>query len=347
MVCAAQQALLLLQLVCRVQGRGFTSTALRALHLNRQSWVQPQNGTLMPLQSTEPAHSFLLSESSKWSYRETTEWQDTYEECGRSSQSPIDIDSGGALTNIEGEERSLSSRVSYRALSDRTLINTGHNVQVNGNFGTLHLPDGDYEALQFNFHFPSEHTINGMHTAGEMHIIHQKSGSTGTDDLAIIAVMLEEEQKLPYDQQGSNEEQLTLLSRLGFGSHLPKAHKEVKIMDQVDLNVFKRELHGGYYHYKGSLTTPPCSQTVHWFVLQEFGAVTPNMVASFTEIYPYPFNNRPVAALNGRTVTYSTPEVPKEYVYTSYYKSGAHLTGIHCVGLAFAWSLLVVHMALP
>jgi len=320
------------------------STARRVLHLNRQlGAAQVRNRTLMSPVSI--GHNFLLSKTtSAWSYSGTEEWQDTYEECGKSSQSPIDINTKTALTNVKGEEQSLSSRISYHALSHRTLVNTGHNVQVNGNFGFINLPDGEYEALQFNFHFPSEHTINGMHAAGELQIIHQKSGSIGTDDLAIVAILLEEEQNLPFDQQGSNEEQLKWLSQLGFGTHLPKQGKEVGIKDQVDLNAFKNQFQSGYYHYKGSLTTPPCSQTAHWFVLQKFGAVTSSMVESFKEIYPYPFNNRPVVALNGRAVTYNIPKLPEEYVYVSHYKSGATLIGVPHIMLAVSSALIMLHV---
>eukprot|EP00666_Eupelagonemidae_sp_cell4sb_P002317 gene2317-9657_t len=49
-----------------------------------------------------------------------------------------------------------------------------------------------YDALQFHFHFPSEHTIDGEHFAGELHIVHRRQGTSGLDDLLVVGVMLDD-----------------------------------------------------------------------------------------------------------------------------------------------------------
>ena len=103
--------------------------------------------------------------------------------------------------------------------------------------------------LQFHFHFPSEHAIDGSLYAGELHIVHQMVGSKGTDDLLVVGVMLE---------VGAEN---SFLAQLGFGS-LPAAKGDsVSIAGVVDLMAFSAAFDGDSYHYMGSLTTPPCSQT--------------------------------------------------------------------------------------
>ena len=47
-----------------------------------------------------------------------------------------------------------------------------------------------------------------------------------------------------------------------------------------------------YYHYEGSLTTPPCSETVDWIVLTHPIEVDEVDIARFAKLYP--MNARPV-----------------------------------------------------
>ena len=54
------------------------------------------------------------------------------------------------------------------------------------------------------------------------------------------------------------------------------------------------------FHYMGSLTTPPCSEQVRWFVLTQPITMSATQIAAFTAIYGN--NNRPVQPLNARTV---------------------------------------------
>jgi len=47
-----------------------------------------------------------------------------------------------------------------------------------------------------------------------------------------------------------------------------------------------------YYRYEGSLTTPPCSETVEWIVLTQPTEVDEDDIARFAKLYP--MNARPV-----------------------------------------------------
>ena len=55
-----------------------------------------------------------------------------------------------------------------------------------------------------------------------------------------------------------------------------------------------------FYHFKGSLTTPPCSEGVNWFVMKDPVAVSKSQVKQFLSIVGE--NARPVQAANGRFV---------------------------------------------
>jgi carbonic anhydrase len=56
----------------------------------------------------------------------------------------------------------------------------------------------------------------------------------------------------------------------------------------------------GYYTFIGSLTTPPCSEGVTWFVLKTPAQVSRREVAVFARLFPN--NTRPIQPLNGRLV---------------------------------------------
>ncbi|MDZ7648145.1 MAG: carbonic anhydrase family protein [Cytophagales bacterium] len=84
-------------------------------------------------------------------------------------------------------------------------------------------------------------------------------------------------------------------------ANLPSAKGESNHITDVNLDL---QVHlpkdNQAYHYVGSLTTPPCSESVQWLVLRETKKVTADQVAAFSsKIGP---NNRPVQGLNDRTV---------------------------------------------
>ena len=55
-----------------------------------------------------------------------------------------------------------------------------------------------------------------------------------------------------------------------------------------------------YYTFQGSLTTPPCSEDVTWFVLKSPMKIADGEIAQFAKIYP--LNARPTQPTNGRPI---------------------------------------------
>ena len=164
------------------------------------------------------------------------------------------------------------------------ILNNGHTVQINYAPGSGITVDGrTFELKQFNFHAPSEHTFNGKHFPLESQLVHaDKDGN-----LAVVAVMFE---------MGRNNALLSPLwmkmpNKKGDKNALPKQY-DVSAMLPSDRD---------YYRFDGSLTTPPCSEGVLWFVLKQPAIASKPQIDRFTEVMGHP-NNRPVQPLNEREV---------------------------------------------
>lgn len=234
-----------------------------------------------------------------WSYDHPEAWVDHHPACGGDRQSPINIATEPLLAE---DETSLASLLDYSdVFSGLVAENTGTAIQVSGGgFGRFSLPDGVYEAIQFHFHFPAEHAIDGHIADGELHIVHQKIGAEDNDDLAVIGVLL----RVEDEELARNDDAYPLLAELGFLSGLPRPHEQTPVQQAVNLKqALQKELVGSYYHYQGSLTTPPCSESVHWYVLSAPALITQSMVDNFKDRFPDPMNNRPLQPLNDRLVS--------------------------------------------
>jgi carbonic anhydrase len=205
------------------------------------------------------------------------ELEPAYAECKLGQhQSPIDI--------RHAQQQALPPiQFAYRT-SPLKIINNGHTIQVNyapGSF--IVVGDKQYELRQFHFHHPSEEEINGTPYDMVIHLVHADK----EDHLAVIAVLL---------KQGNAN---SVLQKLW--DHLPGAEGKEESPAGVKVNaadLLPETL--GYYTFTGSLTTPPCSESVTWFVLKTPVEASPAEVATFAKLYPH--NARPVQPLNGRQV---------------------------------------------
>jgi len=197
------------------------------------------------------------------------------------SQSPIDLTS-----DTEAKPHDLDFRYASVPLE---IINNGHTIQVNYAPGNVLLSGGRQLALvQFHFHHLSEHTVDGKPTDMEMHLVHQDAAG----NLAVVGVFL---------AAGQQNEALQPV-----WAHMPAAVGEERQVEGVTVNaadLLPADL--SYYSYVGSLTTPPCSEGVHWFVLQRPVEVSPEQIDRFAALYPD--NARPTQPLNERTLYLSQP----------------------------------------
>jgi carbonic anhydrase len=211
-----------------------------------------------------------------------------YALCGEGKgQSPINI----VKTDLKGEAnwkldyKTTSLRIAHNQHMD-DIIDNGHTIQITVDEGsTFTFNDKIYNLKQFHFHTPSEHTVDGKHMPMEMHMVHQSNDG----GLAVVGVLFQ-------DGKMSNENFSKIIA------NLPNAKGESKHITDVNLELKLHIPKDNYaYYYKGSLTTPPCSEDVQWLVLRDMVSLTPDQIKSFSSrIGP---NNRPTQALNDRPVT--------------------------------------------
>lgn len=220
----------------------------------------------------------------KWTYSDLGSWS-AFPICTTGSrQSPIDITPEACESSTPGTA-SLFDIMEYVAKDGAELTNTGGALQVDGPFGSINLPDGEYELKSIELHFPSEHSLDGSLGAAELELVHVRKSSGSNDDIAIISILF---------QEGANEKETGFFTQLGFANLPKEAGSSTPIQGAVDLSVFGAPLKGDFYHYLGSMTSPPCSERVHWYVMKTTASVTSEQISNFKCIFPDPANNRPV-----------------------------------------------------
>jgi carbonic anhydrase len=163
------------------------------------------------------------------------------------------------------------------------VVNNGHTVQVNlANGGSLNVDGVAYKLVQFHFHTPSEEHVEGKAYPMVAHLVHQNAEGK----LAVVAVLLKE---------GKTNAALAEVFD-GMPQHEGAKKSLPASFDAADVLPAER----GYFAFVGSLTTPPCSEGVRWFVLKEPVTVSKAQIAAFRKLYH--MNARPVQPLNGRVV---------------------------------------------
>jgi carbonic anhydrase len=205
------------------------------------------------------------------------EMSEAYETCaaGR-SQSPIDI--GRA-----GHADSAPPRMQYGP-TPLKIVNNGHTIQVNYGAGSTLVTDGKtYKLAQFHFHSPSEHHVDGKPRAMEAHLVHQADDGS----LAVVGLLLQEGGANPFLEKIWP----SIPTEVGHEVEVPNT-----MVNAADLVPARP----GFFHYSGSLTTPPCSEGVRWFVIDEPGTVSEAQVKRFLGVIHE--NARPVQPLNGRVI---------------------------------------------
>lgn len=191
-------------------------------------------------------------------------------------QSPIDI-SGAETANLPGPE------IVWRSPAGE-LVNNGRTIKiVPADGGAVSFEGEQFRLLQAHFHAPSEHRVNGRSFPMEAHFVHRHET---TGELVVLGVFLE---------GGARHADFSALMRAfpaAEGEHVP-------VPDGIDLNTLLPRRRA-YWRYSGSLTSPPCDETVRWVVFQEPVGVGDADIERFRAVYP--MNARPAQPLKGRSI---------------------------------------------
>ena len=162
------------------------------------------------------------------------------------------------------------------------VVDNGHTIQVDMETGSsIKLEGRQFSLLQFHFHRPSEHTVDGGNYPMEVHFVHQAEEG----DLAVIGVLM--------DAGPANTAIQTIWDAI------PGVDEASAPIARIDPNAFLPEGRG-YFRYAGSLTTPPCSEVVSWVVMTESITVSQTQIDAFGVLYP--MNARPVQPLHRRFI---------------------------------------------
>ncbi len=211
-----------------------------------------------------------------WDYSQNgpAHWEEFSKTCGTGHhQSPINIVPGKTVSMNHQYDLHMSEDVHTTA----KVIDNGHSIKVTPKVGgKLELHGETFQLLQWHFHGKSEHTIDGKRYDLVAHLVHQ---NPKTKQLAVVAVFFEE---------GKNNPALdNIIGGIG---------KEIRI-DPQDL---LPDDTAHYYHYIGSLTTPPCSENVQWYLLKTPTTASKDQIEAFRKYYVD--NERPVQELYDREI---------------------------------------------
>ena len=202
-----------------------------------------------------------------------------YRACSKGNeQSPIDIRNAHLNTALKPIEF-------HYIAGPVTLENDGRTIVVHLDRGSYILADGiRYELDHLEFNRPSETAVKGKLTEMDVHLIHKNADGK----MAVIEVRLAEDRGAP------NATLATLWE------HLPTTPRtSAKVTEMVNPGGL---LPGdpGYWTYMGSLSTPPCTEGVRWFVFEQPVSISREQLRAFTDLFRVA--SRPLQDTHGRRI---------------------------------------------
>lgn len=203
-------------------------------------------------------------------------------------QSPIDLQTEAVVAQ-------KLPKIHFSYGNDVTIhvVNTGSpdenatvRAEVPAGAASIEAEGVTYTLLQFHWHTPSEHRVNGVQYPLEMHFVHKAEDGT----LMVVGVLIRE---------GKENAELGKIF-----SHLPATATDTTDVSGFDLTSVFPAAKGGKmrsFRYPGSLTTPPFTEGVHWVVLETPIEMSPEQIDAFKAMFPE-HNSREDQPINGRTV---------------------------------------------
>ncbi len=148
-----------------------------------------------------------------------------------------------------------------------------HTIQLDFKPGsTITLGQDTYTFKQMHFHTPSEHLLDGVTFPMELHAVASRE-QHGVPHYLVFALLF----RMGEENVFINE----------FLDVIP--HQQGKASLQGTRSIGLNELLKSsdlqhHYHYKGSLTTPPYTETVNWFVLKKIFQASPEQIKTINAL---------------------------------------------------------------
>ena len=197
-----------------------------------------------------------------------------YEKCKAGlEQSPVDLKAPVVAPIADTELR-------YRA-TEAASSDNGHTLKVSFDLGSSAVvEERSHQLIEVHFHASSEHTLDGKKFPIELHFVHKSQDGA----LAVVGVLV--------SQGAENTTWAPLIDALA-GAEAVEA-KPVGVLNIQQMMPEKPLV----YRYKGSLTTPPCSEGVVWSVVAKPVEFSAAQIAKLTDRYSQ--NARDVQPLHER-----------------------------------------------
>lgn len=239
------------------------------------------------IENETKANTELTEQQVYWSYEEGTVSEaqvgldSGYKACAKGeAQSPINIETA----NIEAINKVEDVAINYDEASF-SLLNDGYTIKAIAETknNSIIISGEDFKLTEIHFHNPSEHQLEGSHHEMEAHLVHKNNEG----ELAVVGLFIE------------NGEMNSVLSDIW--ALLPKEVTEsyIAVDDPINLvNLLPAQLN--IFQYIGSLTTPPCTEGVQWYIIEQPIQMSSEQILQFTNIFSN--NSRPIQSINDRKV---------------------------------------------